>query len=292
MPNHDRRLIEDLIPIREISAEASREKSLRHGNISTLHLWWARRPIVAARAAVYGALVPAPADAKERDRYMERMRKLCSWDIPNGILEQARKDILDANGGQPPRVLDMFAGGGSIPLEALRLGCEAYAVELNPVAHIIELCTLVYPQKYGPSLVTDVKKWGEWVIERAKAQLAEFYPSPPSQSKQHSDEGMVQTTLSGEKNATQSKDTLTPIAYLWTRTVPCPNPTCGATVPLVRQTWLRKKEGNYVALKMILDHTTKVRFERVQSATLQGLGFDPEAGSKRGNTVCLHCGAT
>src|SRR6266567_8018532 len=105
MPNNDRRLIEDLIPIREISAEASREKSLRHGNISTLHLWWARRPIVAARAAVYGALVPAPADPQERETYMARMRKLCSWDIPNGILEQARKDILDANGGQPPRVL-------------------------------------------------------------------------------------------------------------------------------------------------------------------------------------------
>ena len=280
MPNNDRRLIEDLIPIREISAEASREKSLRHGNISTLHLWWARRPIVAARAAVYGALVPAPADPQERDIYMARMRKLCSWDIPNGILEQARKDILDANGGQPPRVLDMFAGGGSIPLEALRLGCEAYAVELNPVAHIIELCTLVYPQKYGPSLVTDVKKWGEWVIERAKAQLAEFYPSPPLQNKQHSDKNMVQTTLSCEQNAAQSNDTLTPIAYLWTRTVPCPNPTCGATVPLVRQTWLRKKEGHYVALQMIPDHETrKVRFERVQSPTLKGLGFDPEEGT-------------
>src|SRR6266704_5106858 len=105
MLNHDRRLIEDLIPIREISAEASREKSLRNGNISALHLWWARRPIVAARAAVYGALVTAPEDAQERDAYMERMRKLCSWDIPHGVLEQARKDILDANGGQPPRVL-------------------------------------------------------------------------------------------------------------------------------------------------------------------------------------------
>src|SRR2546427_5485032 len=198
MPNNDRRLIEDLIPIREISAEASREKSLRHGNISTLHLWWARRPIVAARAAVYGALVPAPADAQERDAYMERMRKLCSWDIPHGVLEQARKDILDANGGQPPRVLDMFAGGGSIPLEAIRLGCESYAVELNPVAHIIELCTIVYPQKYGSSLVTDVKKWGEWVIERARAHLNEFYPVPLSN--QHTKDDMVQSTLTGEQN--------------------------------------------------------------------------------------------
>jgi len=290
MPNNDRRLIEDLIPIREISAEASREKSLRHGNISTLHLWWARRPIVAARAAVYGALVPAPADALERDTYMERMRKLCSWDIPQGVLAQARQDILDANGGQPPRVLDMFAGGGSIPLEALRLGCEAYAVDLNPVAHIIELCTLVYPQKYGPSLVADVKKWGEWVIERARTQLAEFYPAP--QSEQHIENDIVQSTLSGEQRPIKN-GALTPIAYLWTRTVPCPNPTCGANVPLVRQTWLRKKEGHYVALRMTPDHNTKrVRFEKVQSPSLQGLGFDPEAGSRRGNTACLHCGAT
>src|SRR6266568_542399 len=190
MPNHDRRLIEDLIPIREISAEASREKSLRHGNISTLHLWWARRPIVAARAAVYGALVPAPSDPKDRDTYMERMRKLCSWDIPHGVL-------------------DMFAGGGSIPLEALRLGCEAYAVDLNPVAHIIELCTLVYPQKYGPSLVKDIKKWGEWVIERARAQLIEFYPAP--QSEQDLDNEMVQSTLTGEQGSIQN-GALTPIA--------------------------------------------------------------------------------
>ena len=289
MLNHDRRLIEDLIPIREISSEASREKSLRHGNISTLHLWWARRPIVAARAAVYGALVPAPSDPKDRDTYMERMRKLCSWDIPHGVLEQARQDILNANGGQPPRVLDTFAGGGSIPLEALRLGCEAYAVDLNPVAHIIELCTLVYPQKYGPSLVKDIKKWGEWVIERARAQLIEFYPTP--QSEQDLNNEMVQSTLTGEQGSIQN-GALTPIAYLWTRTVPCPNPTCGATVPLVRQTWLRKKEGNYVALRMKPDHSSKkVRFERAQSATLKGLGFNPEEGSQRGNATCLFCGA-
>src|SRR6266699_6691004 len=103
---------------------------------------------------------------------------------------------------------------------------------------------------------------------------------------------MVQSTLTGEQGSIQN-GALTPIAYLWTRTVPCPNPTCGATVPLVRQTWLRKKEGNYVALQMTPDHETrKVRCERVQSPTLQGLGFDPEEGSKRGNTVCLHCGAT
>src|SRR6266536_731139 len=236
MSHADRRLIEDLIPIREISAEASREKSLRHGNISTLHLWWARRPIVAARAAVYSTLVPAPDDEEERAMYKETMKKLCKWELSPDILKHARAEILAANNGKPPRVLDMFAGGGSIPLEALRLGCEAYAIELNPVAHIIELCTLVYPQKYGPSLVEDVKKWGEWVIARAKEQLAEFYPSP--QSEQHNNGTLVQSTLTGEENISPSKNgVLTPIAYLWTRTVLCPNPTCGASVPLASQTW-------------------------------------------------------
>src|SRR5258708_12383539 len=108
MPNNDRRLIEDLIPIREISAEASREKSLRHGNISTLHLWWARRPIVAARAAVYGALVPAPADAAERYKYMERIKKLCKREIPNGVLQHARQHLLQATPTHPPTVLHLF----------------------------------------------------------------------------------------------------------------------------------------------------------------------------------------
>src|SRR5260370_27342882 len=185
----------------------------------------------------------------------------------------------------------MFAGGGSIPLEALRLGCEAYAVDLNPVAHIIELCTLYYPQKYGVSLIEDVKKWGMWVIERAKEQLAEFYPGPAETST--SIATFTQQRLDEGQETISSSNGLTPIAYLWTRTVPCPNPTCGAAVPLVRQTWLKKKAGNYVALKMAPDYATKkVRFEKVEAAKLEDLGFDPEAGSKRGNTSCLHCGAS
>ena len=105
MPTHDRRLIEDLIPIREISAEASREKSLHHGNISTLHIWWSRKPITAARAAVYGALIPAPVDARERDIHMVYMKKLCSLNASPTIFEQAHKDILDAYSGQPLRIL-------------------------------------------------------------------------------------------------------------------------------------------------------------------------------------------
>ncbi|HYT43200.1 MAG TPA: hypothetical protein VEP90_12715, partial [Methylomirabilota bacterium] len=121
--------------------------------------------------------------------------------------------------------------------------------------------------------------------------MAEFYPSP--QSEQHNNETLVQSTLTGEENTTPNKNgALTPIAYLWTRTVPCPNPTCGATIPLVRQTWLSKKKGNYLALRMIPDYATKqIRFKESQAAKPEELGFDPEEGSRRGNATCLFCGA-
>jgi putative DNA methylase len=161
----DRRLIEDFIPIREISVEAAREKSIRKGHISTLHLWWARRPLVAARAAVFASLVGAPGSYQKRTAYTQQMIELCKWEAGDVAIQKARKAILEAHRERlglpesmplsevpPPKVLDMFAGGGAIPLEALRLGCETYAVDLNPVAHIIELCTLVYPQTYGKTL--------------------------------------------------------------------------------------------------------------------------------------------
>src|SRR3972149_3531819 len=165
MTTNDRRLIEDFLPIVEISKEASREKSLRHGHISTLHLWWARRPLVACRAAVYASLVPADQHAPKNGPENKRqslgranaakfLKELCLYPGNPQKIEEAKQNILKAHferAGKkdPPKVLDCFAGGGAIPLEALRLGCEAYALELNPVAHIVQLCTLVYPQKYG-----------------------------------------------------------------------------------------------------------------------------------------------
>src|SRR6516162_6621455 len=175
MTDNDKRLIEDYLPIVAISEEASREKNVRKGHISTLHLWWARRPLVACRAAVYGALVPASqfvpngaSDAKKkslgRANAAKFIKNLCQYPAPPHATLEAQKHVLHAHAvrlsaetGEPvtveditagrvprPKVLDMFAGGGAIPLEALRLGCEVYALELNPVAHIIELCTLVY----------------------------------------------------------------------------------------------------------------------------------------------------
>src|SRR5437870_8620421 len=184
-----KRLIEVALPLKEVSEQSAREKSIRHGHISTLHIWWARRPLAACRAVVFASLIPDPDDPEcpeefhklvmdvlgkhqfkptngdgssiedtPRNRCLEFIKHLIRWENSNNpdYIDPARKLIAAAHKflhpdaeGDAPRVLDPFAGGGSIPLEALRLGCEAHAIDLNPVAHLIELCTLVYPQKYG-----------------------------------------------------------------------------------------------------------------------------------------------
>ncbi|MBD1803868.1 DUF1156 domain-containing protein, partial [Microcoleus sp. FACHB-SPT15] len=304
----DRRLIEDFIPIREISLEAAREKSIRKGHISTLHLWWARRPLVAARAAVFASLVAAPETPQKRNALSKAMIELCKWQAGEATIAKARKQILEAqrerlnlpsdtplNQVPPPKVLDMFSGGGAIPLEALRLGCESYAIELNPVAHIIELCTLVYPQKYGKKLADEVDKWGNWVIKNVRQEIGDLYPNikvGEPLAKEAEQLEMWEEQKPKQLNLSFHQE-LTPVAYLWTRTVKCPNPGCGAAVPLVRQTWLCKKSKKYVALKVIPNHDTKrVEFEVIEATTEKGLGFDPAIGSSRGTSTCRHCGTT
>ncbi len=144
---NNRRLIESRLPLKEVSTESAREKSIRHGHISTLHIWWARRPLAASRAAVFGTLVP---DSDENYELVKRIvPREAVKDGNNEAIQKARRRILEANGGKPPRVLDPFSGGGAIPLEALRLGAETYAMDLNPVAYLILKATLEYPQKYG-----------------------------------------------------------------------------------------------------------------------------------------------
>ncbi|WP_445633941.1 GIY-YIG domain-containing protein [Nostoc sp. DSM 114161] len=313
--SQDRRLIEDFIPIKEISIESAREKSIRKGHISTLHLWWARRPLVAARAAVFASLIAEPESHQKRTALTKLMIDLCKWEAGEATINKAKNQILEAqrerlnlpvntplNQVPAPKVLDMFAGGGAIPLEALRLDCESYAVELNPVAHIIELCTLVYPQKYGKKLADEVEKWGNWVIEKVREEIGDLYPSIDNvdlknENTKESKNSSLQLDLFSQNQSKpknqKSKNQLTPVAYLWTRTVKCPNPACSAAVPLVRQTWLCKKAKKYVALKVIPNHETKrVEFEVVEAATEKALGFDPAAGSSRGNSTCRHCGTT
>jgi putative DNA methylase len=362
MTNNDKRLIEDYLPIEAISKEASREKSVRKGHISTLHLWWARRPLVACRAAVYGSLVPASRFAPKNGpdekrasltranaaRFIER---LCKYPGDPGTIAEAQRHMLEAHadrltkelaeakdqGRRPPwaeefkfigdrvtveditdgraprpRVLDMFAGGGAIPLEALRLGCEAYAMDLNPVAYIIELCTLVYPQKYGKpdpnargmtgpkntkgettwgGLAKEVRYWGDWVLKKVKAEIGDLYPLIPDPEYKGKKQPIQTDWLKEHDPDKIPPGYLMPVAYLWTRTVTCKNPTCKATVPLVKQTWLCKKDKRYVALKMIAARGKKqVRFEVVETRTEKALGFDPAGFSQRGNATCQFCG--
>ena len=163
-----KRLIEVAFPLEEVSAHSRREKNVRHGHISTLHIWWARRPLAACRAFIYASLVNDPDTDAEREDLLKEVADLASWDAVRHpervvrkkekggsgltgteLLERARRRILEDNDGSPPKLLDPFAGGGAIPLEGLRLGCEVEASDLNPVAVLILKGTVEYPQKYG-----------------------------------------------------------------------------------------------------------------------------------------------
>ncbi|HEY7952910.1 MAG TPA: DUF1156 domain-containing protein, partial [Solirubrobacteraceae bacterium] len=285
--SHDKRIIEDLIPVAAINEVAQREKI---GHAAThprkLHLWWARRPLAAARAAVYATLVPVEGTPPSA-RSAEYFRELCRWGASESAIADARARVLAANGGVPPRVLDMFAGGGAIPLEAARLGCEATAVELNPVAHLIEKCMLEYPQRFGPSLADDIRVWGERWVARAWERVGHLYPPV----REVREDGTLFD--GGVGSAAAARAAGRPIAYLWTRTVPCPNPAQGPhEVALVRQTWLAKKKGRYVALRPVVDRDAlTVKWEVVEAASPEGLGFDPAGFSKRGRSTCLVCGA-
>ena len=311
-----KRLIEVAFPLEEVSAHSRREKNggQRPGYISNLHTWWARRPLAACRAFIYASLVNDPDSDAQRGELLKEMADLASWEAVrhpenvvrpkdqggsglNGteLLERARQRILDDNDGKLPKLSDPFAGGGAIPLEALRLGCDVEASDLNPVAVLILKGILEYPQQFGqpdsrpvpdyihqaakdPSqgrftdgdlieayrknpLSTDVRYWGHWMLEKAREELAEFYPPDP--------DGSV------------------PVAYLWSRTIPCPS--CHAEMPLIRQYWLARKENKKVALEPVLDQENN----RVEFRVVEGLGVTgnpSEATTSRGDTKCLLCG--
>lgn len=287
----DRRFIEESFPVKEVGASSAREKSIRHGHISTLHIWWARRPLAASRATAYAALTPVPKDAEEWQRKRDFIVELAKWENSNNqtLLERARQDILAANGGVPPRVLDPFAGGGSYPLEALRLGCDAYANDYNPVAVLLLKATLEYPRRFGrpveveatsaegqlplgatrtvSPLLESVRYWGNWVLEEARKELAEFYPP--------------------------DADGSIPVGYIWARTIPCQNPACGAVIPLLRQYWLASTPSKRVALCPNFEGGT-LAFRLVGDGYGDWpVGFQADNGTIAGAVAtCPQCGGT
>jgi putative DNA methylase len=415
MNQYPQRLIEIDLPIKRISAHARREKSIRHGHISTLHIWWARRPLAACRAVICAALWPDPADPLcppafreaaailildfarkvtsdtrladehcspenfkkwtalvsqdqtdkalrryygEREDHVAKLVRdiaegeveigaqtdspslggdlpadqqvggrgegerssdflwlrsalldfiadFANWDnstvreyldTSRALTGVAHASLIDPDFTLPPDgpdflstlnhqlstrtkplLVDPFAGGGSIPLEALRVGADAFASDLNPVAVLLNKVVLEYIPKYGQRLADEVRKWGEWIKREAEKELAEFYP--------------------------KDADGATPIAYLWARTIQCEGPGCGVEVPLIRSLWLAKKPSRSVTLQIVPNKKDKrVDFQIivkksgtwVDQANHKTKIADPkfEGMVKRGSATCPCCGYT
>jgi len=270
-----KRLIEVDLPIRAISEHARKDQNIRKGHLHTMHVWWATRPLASCRAVIMATLLPDPADPEcpkafraeaqrvlkpftgknlsdplvLREALLEFVADFAAWDagVNPTYLSTARKLVAAAHPDGPPLVMDPFAGAGSIPFEALRVGAQAFAGDLNPVAVLINKVALEYLPKYGKAevrmqkaeggtvvlhgLAEAVDYWGKWVLEEARKRLAPYYPA-------------------------DSKGNI-PLAYIWARTIICEGPACGAEVPLLGMLWLSRKGKNRVALRYHGDKKTK-----------------------------------
>ncbi len=302
-----KKLIEVALPLEAINEASAREKLLRHGHPSTLHLWWARRPLAACRAVIFASLVDDPDDPAAppdfvaacrklprgknaadhdapRQRLFDFIETLVQWEsmADQQVLKTARELIRLATGGNPPPLLDPFAGGGSIPLEAQRLGLEAHASDLNPVAVMINKALIEIPPKFAnmppvnprdrqklggadnwtgaAGLAADVRYYGEWIRNRAWERIGHLYP----------------TYDNGE----------TVIAWLWTRTVKCPNPACGVWMPLVRSFDLSTKKGK----KAWVEPRRSPKAQHISFVVKQGGGKGPEGTINRQGAACVACG--
>lgn len=296
MSTYRKKLIEVALPLEAINRESAREKSIRQGHPSTLHLWWARRPLAACRAVLFASIVNDPSSLpeefptdedqeRERERLFRIIEELVRWENSNNeeVLELARAEIMKATDGSPPPVLDPFCGGGSIPLEAQRLGLEAHASDLNPVAVLITKALIEIPPKFAGKppvnpeareklgheatwegahgLAEDVRYYGEWMREEAFKRIGYLYPK-------------AKLPDGGEAKV---------IAWLWARTVICPNPACGVQMPLVRSFALSTKKGREAHVRPIVERNV-VRFTVIQ-------GPDASEGTVgRRGARCVACG--
>ena len=298
IPKECKRLAEVDFPIAAVSRHAAKEKSIRYGHPSTLHLWWARRPLASSRAVLLALLLPDPCDehcpqefrVQAKHALLAMRERPSDWD--NALADDAglRRVLLQfiadfanwensanpdyltagqalvraAHPEEPPLVVDPFAGGGSIPLEALRLGCDAFASDLNPVACLILKVMLEQIPRNGRALAGELRHAGAEIKAQAEQDLAELYPKDP--------------------------DGATPIAYLWARTVRCEAPQCGAEIPLMSSMWLCRKPKKKWALRPKVKHfnhdAPRIEFEI----------FEPQKESEvtggtvnRARATCLCC---
>jgi putative DNA methylase len=278
----ERRFIEESFPIKEVSKESSREKRIHHGHISSMHMWWARRPVATSRVSAYAALISNSKDEKNRNVQNEFLIKLSKWENSSNqdILKEARKYIKKTN-SDIIRVLDPFSGGGSIPLECAKLGFETFASDINPVATLLLKCTIEYPQKYCLNtnldtkkeienefdLLSQVTKWKKWVKEEVNKEIGIYY-NPT------------------EKGITDN-------AYIWTKTVPCQNPKCGKNIPLLKQFWLANKKNKKIALMpYIQNNNLKFKIVGTDHEKIPST-FDPKKGNvSRANATCFICNSS
>src|SRR5260221_5334280 len=266
-----KKLIEVALPLDAINKASAREKSIRHGHPSTLHLWWSRKPLATCRAVLFASFVDDPSEHPEQfpteaDQEQERLRlfrlleELIKWENSNNqdILAQAQVEIRKSTGDNLPPLLDPFCGGGSIPLEAQRLGLEAHGSDLNPVAVLITKALVEIPPKFAGrppvnpevqrslmggnwhgahGLAEDIRYYGKWMRDDAERRIGHLYPK---------------VTLPKEYGGGEA----TVIAWLWVRSVTCPNPACGAHMPLTSKWWLSKKKGKEAWVDPHIDQTT------------------------------------
>ena len=326
-----KKLIEVDLPLDDINRESAREKSIRHGHPSTLHAWWSRKPLAACRAIIFASLVDDPSSCldefptedeqrAERERLHDIIRKLVEWENTDenqpavkALLAKARYEIArsvarsrgETAPTDPAEVLnylrehtlpiyDPFAGGGSIPLEAQRLGLKAIASDLNPVAVLLNKALIEIPPKFrnrppvnpeadrigmmvgkgkkqqrlpwrgASGLADDIRYYGEWMREEAFKHIGHLYPK---------------AKLPDGSNATV-------IAWLWARTVPCPNPACGVQMPLKITFQASKKRNNQHWTKPVVDYEAKCVSFVVQN---HSNGVPEGVTVDRNGAVCIAC---
>ncbi len=268
----ERTMIEDEIPLAEINKESARDKSLRHGHVSTMHLWWAPRPLPMSRAVVFSSLVPGPASDDERKELHGLVADAMPFErsLQSTALDRARKRLRKAWPDRRPQVLDCFAGRGIIPLEAMRLGCDVTAVELNPVAHLIERAILEFPSRWNDVLpdgrhriVADFLRWASRVREVAEEAIEPHFPAAP-----------------GERAA----------VYFWARTMPCSEPSCRRTIPLIKSRRFVDSARHVIRVdyQVLTDRTDLVLVHQKPPP-----GDDWTEGTVRASAVtCPACGTT